>query len=100
MAFMASATGAGCGPDPGEETSATPAQQIPTFRADAGWPEVPAQWRLGEVSSIGIDARDNAWLLHRPWTLDPSEAHLAAPQVLNKRNSFHMGLSCGYRVGK
>jgi hypothetical protein len=43
---------------------------------------VPSQWRLGEVSSIAIDAEDNAWFLHRPYTLPPDEASLAAPPVL------------------
>ena len=55
---------------------------IPTFRSDSGWPDVPDQWRLGEVSSIGIDAQNNAWFLHRPWTLPADEIHMAAPQVL------------------
>ena len=55
---------------------------IPTFRSDPDWPNVPDQWRLGEVSSIGIDAQNNAWFLHRPWTLPADEIHMAAPQVL------------------
>ena len=58
------------------------APDVPSFRVDADWPQVPAQWRLGEVSSIAIDARDNAWFLHRPWTLSAEEAERAAPQVL------------------
>ncbi len=64
------------------QTPDAPARSAPTFRVDPNWPELPAQWRLGEVSSIGIDAQDNAWFLHRPWTLSADEAHLAAPQVL------------------
>ena len=60
----------------------TVARSVPTFRVDPDWPQVPPQWRLGEVSSIAIDAQDNAWFLHRPWTISPDEAHLAAPQVL------------------
>ena len=59
-----------------------PARSVPTFRVDPNWPQLPEQWRLGEVSSIAIDAQDNAWFLHRPWTLSPDEAHMAAPQVL------------------
>ena len=64
------------------ETSGMAARSIPTFRVDPNWPQVPANWRLGEVSSIDIDADGNAWLLHRPWTLPADEAHMAAPQVL------------------
>ena len=37
----------------------TLAGSIPTFRADPDWPQVPAQWKLGDVSSIAIDAEDN-----------------------------------------
>ena len=55
---------------------------VPTFRVDPGWPEVPARWKLGEVSSIAIDAAGNAWLLHRAYTLPPDEAHMAAPAVV------------------
>ncbi len=29
-----------------------PPGAVPTFRVDPDWPEVPAQWKLGEVSSI------------------------------------------------
>ena len=57
-------------------------RSVPTFRADSNWPQLPAQWRLGEVSSIAIDAQDNAWFLHRPWTLPPDEAEMAAPHVV------------------
>ena len=55
---------------------------IPTFRVDPDWPQVPTQWKLGDVSSIAIDAQDNAWLLHRPRVLAPDEADRAAPPVL------------------
>ena len=58
------------------------ADGIPTFRVDPDWPQVPAQWKLGDVSSIAIDAQDNAWLLHRPRVLPPEEADMAAPAVL------------------
>jgi len=87
-ALLASATLAGVGCQQSSETANTAvaaeatAGSIPTFRVDPDWPEVPAQWRLGDVSSIAIDAEDNAWLLHRPRTLPPEEAAMAAPAVL------------------
>lgn len=79
-------TGVGCGQS-SETGVATQAEEsatagIPTFRVDQNWPQVPTQWRLGDVSSIAIDAQDNAWLLHRPRTLSPDEAGMAAPAVL------------------
>jgi hypothetical protein len=49
---------------------------------DPDWPQVPEQWRLGDVSSVAIDAAGNAWLLHRPRTLPLEEANMAAPPVI------------------
>ena len=63
-------------------TSADTTRSVPTFRADPDWPSVPTQWRLGDVSSVAIDADDNAWILHRPRTLSAQEAPMAAPPVL------------------
>lgn len=60
----------------------THGRMVPTFRVDSDWPHVPAQWKLGDVSSIAIDAEDNAWILHRPRTLSAEEASIAAPPVL------------------
>ena len=78
--------GVGCqqAPEP-EAATQTPAageRSVPTFRVDPSWPHLPGEWRLGEVSSIAIDAQDNAWFLHRPWTLPADEVHMAAPHVL------------------
>ena len=79
-------TGVGCQRSAEMEVAAqveeNPAGGVPRFRVDQDWPQVPAQWRLGDVSSIAIDAQDNAWLLHRPRTLSPDEAEMAAPAVL------------------
>ena len=68
----------GAGPLPA--TAQTPA--MPVFEIDRTWPKVPPQWKLGDASSIGIDAQDNIWVLHRPRTLKPEEAAAAAPPVL------------------
>jgi hypothetical protein len=58
------------------------ARAMPIFEPDPAWPRVPAKWKLGEQSSFAIDAQDNAWLLHRPRTLKPNEAAMAAPPVM------------------
>ena len=52
---------------------------LPTFEVDRAWPKVPAKWKLGDPSSFAVDARDNVWLYHRPRTLKPEEAAMAAP---------------------
>ena len=60
----------------------TPAGALPTFEVDASWPKVPAKWKLGDASSIAFDAQDNVFVLHRPRTLPPDQAAMAAPPVM------------------
>ena len=55
---------------------------LPMFEVDRAWPKVPAKWKLGDPSSFAIDAQDNVWLLHRPRTLKPDDAPMAAPPVM------------------
>ena len=55
---------------------------LPTFEVDSSWPKVPPKWKLGDASSIAIDAQDNVWVLHRPRTLKPDQAAMAAPPVV------------------
>ena len=64
------------------QTIETPATGVPTFRVDPDWPDVPDEWKLGDVSSVAVDAEDNVWLLHRPRTLSTDEATMAAPAVI------------------
>ena len=59
-----------------------PARALPTFEVDAGWPKVPAKWKLGDASSIAFDAQDNVFVLHRPRTLPPDQAAMSAPPVM------------------
>jgi DNA-binding beta-propeller fold protein YncE len=57
-------------------------RSLPVFEIDRAWPKVPPQWKLGDPSSIAIDAKDNVWVLHRPRTLKPEQAAMAAPPVI------------------
>jgi DNA-binding beta-propeller fold protein YncE len=66
----------------GAQTSAAGAGDVPLFKLDPTWPKIPAKWKLGDVSSIGIDAQDRIWVLHRPRTLPADQAAMAAPPVL------------------
>jgi DNA-binding beta-propeller fold protein YncE len=61
---------------------AAAARSMPMFEADAGWPKVPAKWKVGDQSSFAVDAQDNVWLLNRPRTLRPEQAAMAAPPVM------------------
>src|SRR6478672_377794 len=63
-------------------TASAQSRSVPTFEVDKAWPKVPAKWKLGDASSFAIDAQDNVWLLHRPRTLKPDEAPMAAPPVM------------------
>src|SRR5258708_25226841 len=58
------------------------ARSLPTFEVDAAWPKIPAKWKVGDASSFAVDAQDNVWLLHRPRTLKPEQAAMAAPPVM------------------
>src|SRR6202790_4384841 len=57
-------------------------RSFPIFEVDHAWPKVPAKWKLGDASSIAIDAQDHIWVLHRPRTLKPEQAAMAAPPVI------------------
>ena len=54
----------------------------PAFAALPDWPALPSQWRLGDVSSVAVDAQQHIWLLHRPRTLPREQWAAAAPPVL------------------
>src|SRR5207237_6123617 len=64
------------------QTNQAKNRSLPTFEVDRAWPKVPPQWKLGDPSSIAIDAQDHVWVLHRPRTLKPEQAAMAAPPVI------------------
>jgi hypothetical protein len=66
----------------GAQAQTAPPRGLPTFEVDASWPKVPAKWKLGDASSIAFDANDNVFVLHRPRTLPPEQAAMAAPPVM------------------
>jgi len=58
-------------------------RSLPTFEIARNWPKVPAQWKLGDVSSFSVDAQDRIWALHRPRTLiKPEDVPKRAPAVM------------------
>ena len=67
----------------GQSPAAKAAVGVPTFQADANWPPaLPNNWVMGSVSSVAIDRRDHAWILHRPRTVPDADKKRAAPAVL------------------
>jgi hypothetical protein len=61
--------------------AAAQARSMPMFEVDKGWPKKPPNMKFGDVSSIAIDANDNAWVLTRPRTLKGDDAKMAAPPI-------------------
>ena len=65
---------------------------VPWFQADPYWPKpLPNHWILAMVIGMGLDAKDNVWVFHRPQTLEQKESYAtrgeadcctAAPDVL------------------
>ncbi len=55
---------------------------VPTFKVDPAWPKVPAKWKLGDVSSVAVDAQNHISVLHRNRTLPAKDAAMAAPPVM------------------
>lgn len=40
---------------------------VPTFQWDPSWPkDLPNNWLVGNVVGVGVDSRDNVWVIHRP----------------------------------
>lgn len=64
------------------QTAGAQGRSLPTFEVDKAWPKVPAGMKVGDPSSIAIDARDNAWVLDRPRTLKGEDARHAAPPIM------------------
>jgi DNA-binding beta-propeller fold protein YncE len=81
-AAMAAIAGAACWLLAADAQAQTAPRALPMFEVDASWPKVPAKWKLGDASSIAFDAQDNVFVLHRPRTLPPEQAAMAAPPVM------------------
>ena len=59
-------------------------EPVPVFTADPGWPHLPGNWVLGNVSAVTVDSHDHVWILHRPRNpqLKVPPGQTAAPPVL------------------
>src|SRR5687767_442676 len=61
----------------------TSADQVICGReTDTPQPKRPPHSRLAAASTFASDAKASAWLLHRPRTLKPGDAAMAAPPVV------------------
>ena len=57
------------------------AAKMPMFEVDKDWPKKPAGMKFGDISSIAVDAKDEAWVLSRPRTLKGDDKAHAAPPI-------------------
>ncbi|MGQ0733694.1 MAG: hypothetical protein ACT4QD_08575 [Acidobacteriota bacterium] len=72
-----------------EQTAAAQAKssmQVPIFEVDPFWPKtMPNNWVFGQTIGLGVDERDQVWIIHRgndPGNLDGTEyAHPPAGQA-------------------
>src|SRR5258708_37663820 len=64
--------------------AAAQARSMPMFEVDKAWPKKPPNMKFGDVSSIAIDAKDNAWVLTRPRTLKVDDKKMAAPPEIGR----------------
>ena len=70
------------------------ATQAPRFEVDPLWPKpLPNHWVIGATIGLGVDSKDNVWIIHRggsleekeryaTWTPKASECCVPAPPVL------------------
>lgn len=48
--------------------------QGPRYEVDANWkPKLPADWLLGQIGGVAVDAKDHVWILQRPGSLEADE---------------------------
>lgn len=66
----------------GSQPALAQERDVPTFKVDPSWPNLPNNWVLGQVASVTADGRDHVWVLHRPRTVSDEERGNAAPPVL------------------
>jgi DNA-binding beta-propeller fold protein YncE len=45
----------------------------PSYQVDPFWPKIPAQWILGQVAGLDVDAQDHVWIIQRPWSINSDE---------------------------
>jgi len=61
---------------------------VAQFAVDPFWPKpLPNDWILGQVAGTAVDADDNVWVIHRPWTVQATNAG-STPLQTRRDNSW------------
>jgi DNA-binding beta-propeller fold protein YncE len=82
LGVLLAAAAAGFLPRASDAQDAKPKSDVPVFQADASWPKLPENLRMGMIMGIAVDSHDHVWMVHRPGSLSAKDKEQAAPPVV------------------
>lgn len=63
---------------------------VAQFRVDPFWPKpLPNNWILGQVAGTAVDSNNNVWIIHRPWTVQATNAGSTPRQTVRDNTWGH-----------
>ncbi|MBL4821122.1 MAG: hypothetical protein JKY98_09075, partial [Gammaproteobacteria bacterium] len=63
---------------------------VAQFAVDPFWPKpLPNDWIIGQVAGNAVDSDNNIWIIHRPWTVQGTNAGSTTPQAVRDRSWGH-----------
>lgn len=63
---------------------------VAQFAVDPFWPKpLPNNWIIGQVAGTAVDADDNVWIIHRPWTVQATNAGSTPLQSVRDQSWGH-----------
>lgn len=63
---------------------------VAQFAVDPFWPKpLPNNWIIGQVAGTSVDADDNVWIIHRPWTVQNTNAGATPSQTTRDQSWGH-----------
>lgn len=63
---------------------------VAQFAVDPFWPKpLPNNWIIGQVAGTAVDADNNVWIIHRPWTVQSTNAGSTPLQTVRDQTWGH-----------
>ena len=63
---------------------------VAQFAVDPFWPKpLPNNWIIGQMAGTAVDSDDNVWIIHRPWTVQSTNAGSTPLQTTRDRTWGH-----------
>ncbi len=63
---------------------------VAQFAVDPFWPKpLPNNWITGQIAGTAIDSDDNLWIIHRPWTVQGTNAGSTPMQTTRDQSWGH-----------